>query len=269
MRRRATELTAGVIIMMVASSAAQAQQPNLTAEGRAPARQAVDPVYATYLGDGMRDYAEGRHDEAIAKLYRAYALRPDAQTLRMIVRAYDFMGHCSAYARQAALFTEAHPAAQTPAPQRCAQPATVTFACETAESPLRIDGTIEARCNTPIALAPGAHKVELIALHHTESFTARANQSETVKLRVKPQKWSGSTHPRVPMIGTERGPNVPLLHDPYSQRYTVIMSRDGLYRIWMHQPASAYDNSLLRPYQEPRFVCTPNPNGQMDCKPAP
>ena len=266
MRRRAAELAA-VVLMSAVSVPARAQQPE--PETRPIAPQAVDPVYATYLGDGMRDYTEGRYDEAVAKLFRAYALRPEPQTLSLIVRAYDFMGHCTARARQAAMFTEAHPGRQPPAPQRCAQPATVTFACETAESPLRVDATIEARCNTPIQLAPGPHKVELLALRHTEPFTARPGQTETVKLRVKPQKWSGSTHPRVPLLGNERAPNVPLLHDPYSQRYTVIMSRDGIYRIWMHQPSSAYDNSLLRPYQEPRFICTPSANGQMDCKPAP
>src|SRR5690606_20605886 len=91
--------------------------------------QAQAQDYATYYGDGLRFYAEGRYSEALEKLYRAYAHTPSAGVMRLIIRTHDFSGHCSAVEKQLGFFKDVYPRDAAPTIQRCASPASVLIEC--------------------------------------------------------------------------------------------------------------------------------------------
>src|SRR5690554_7504216 len=68
--------------------------------------QSSEIAHADFYGNGLRSYTEGNYVEAIDHLFHAFALRPSAEVLRLIVRSYDFMGHCDAAQKQRVFFKE-------------------------------------------------------------------------------------------------------------------------------------------------------------------
>jgi len=63
-----------------------------------PALAAADPV-DDLMKDGSKAYADGRYDEAIAKLQKAYELSPKPEILFALAQAERLGGHCPAAIR--------------------------------------------------------------------------------------------------------------------------------------------------------------------------
>jgi hypothetical protein len=174
-------------------------------------------AYATFYGDGMRHYAEGRNDKAIADFYRAYALKPSPLLLKLIIRTHDFMGHCSAASRQLDHFASKHPKLKAPTLQICRDPGFLTVNCPEGVTEVMIDEQIQLRCNQIIALPPGAHEVRALEGGPIKLAVLQASQQHT--LTVEPPKADVDYK------------KVPLLED--DERYIVIKSPDGLYQLWV------------------------------------
>jgi hypothetical protein len=221
-------------------------------------RLSGDAAYAVYFGDGMRHYVEGRHGVAIEYLSRAFAMRPQAQTQRMIVRSYDAIGHCSAAQQQRTLFREMFPTSgEPPALERCATPATLTLSCGSADADLLIDEHILTTCAASVSLPPGEHIIEGRGFPLLERVTLTAKETRSLALPIDAAKDAkGKAAPR-----EER---VPRLASP-SESFRVYLSPDGLYQIW-----ARVDNTgpeLLAPTSAgTRFVCRKGSNGQKLCE---
>lgn len=177
-------------------------------------------AYAAYYGDGMRHYAEGRHDEAIAHFYRAYALRPSAHLLKLIVRTHDFMGHCSAARHQLDHFEREHPKDSPPRLQICRAPGILEVACAKGVEEVVVDDTIRTRCGTSIAVPAGTHKVRSADGGPASVIVVKSGQTSEAKVEAGDSKKSFQ--------------KIPLLED--DERYIVIRSPDGLYQLWVRTP---------------------------------
>ncbi len=175
-------------------------------------------AYAAFYGDGMRHYAEGRNDEAIANFYRAYALKPSALLLKLIVRTHDFMGHCSAAQRQLEHFVEKHPRDRTPPKlQICRTPGTLVVSCSAEVEQVVVDDSIRVACGQTVSLPAGAH--ELRSSKGGPVILSVVKAGETTQASV------GTAAPG------ESYEKVPLLED--NERYLVIRAPDGLYQLWV------------------------------------
>lgn len=208
-------LTFFVLITFV-GTVSQAQEP---AKGEGGSEAAA---YAKFYGDGMRHYAEGRNEEAIANFYHAYALRPSALLLKLIVRTHDFMGHCSAAQLQLEHFGDKHPNKKPPRLQICRDPGRLQIACARGVEEVVIDDSIRTRCGKTLALPPGEHRVRSVTGGPAEIVVVKAG--ETVELRVD----------EVDARRSKTFAKVPLLED--NERYLVIQAPDGLYQLWVRTP---------------------------------
>lgn len=218
-----------------------------------------DAAYAVYFGDGMRHHVEGRHVDAIEHLSRAFAMRPQVQTLRMIIRSYDAIGHCAAAAQQQLVHRELFPAAgEPPALARCAQTATLKLECGSSDAELVIDQRILTTCNASVLLPPGVHIIEGNGFSLVERVELAAREVRAISLPIDAARsnTAKSSDERVPMLATS------------SERFRVYLSPDGLYQIWVRLDERAPD--LLSPYgPEIRFSCRKGPNGQKICEQSP
>lgn len=176
----------------------------------------ADP-YSENYGDGLRLYAEGRYDTALESLYRAYALKPSANLLKLIIRSHDFMGHCSAVERQLELFSDAYRREDAPKPQLCVDPGTLKIECSTHSGTVVIDHMITTSCGASIKLPPGVHSVHSKALNEAKEYVVSAGTVTTATLQLNPEKWF---------------PNRSSKPEP-SGSFTVLKSSDGLYEIWL------------------------------------
>ena len=114
-------------------------------------------LYEKLYARGIQDFAEGRYGRAVDSLQRAYARGGSATTLKLIIRAYDAMGHCDAAARQRAFFSDAHPDQRPPGPRRCSNPVEVTLVCQPVGTPVRIDRVMSSACGQKISMPAGEH----------------------------------------------------------------------------------------------------------------
>lgn len=223
----------------------------VTLSAAAPvAAQSAERAWAELFGDGMRSWAEGRYDEALTHLYRAYALQPSPRTMRFIIRSHDFMGHCSAAEGQIAVLREEFPTAQVPALQVCHDPATLHLRCERPATEIRINANITSACGRSIRLPGGEYHVSVPELDYNQDVTLANGQERTLVLTLRPRKWTRAG----------RAPEVPrLLGD--AERFTVFLSRDGLYQVWVRDDGG----ELLEPYGA--SICRQRADGRRHCKP--
>lgn len=190
----------------------------------APVVAQESTLYAKYLGDGMRFYAEGSYTQAVENLYRAYALKADPNALKFIIRAYDLMGHCSAAQRQLEMFNVTHPGNLAPPLQQCLKPAMLHLECVPEQSAhVQISPQIRAQCGQSIALPPGEYKLASTEMEVIKTVRLSAGESLKVNLRITPKKWTTARledEPRVSRVDQDAPP------------YIIIMSDDGLYQVF-------------------------------------
>lgn len=208
--------------------------------------------YATYYGDGLRHYTEGRYDQAVESLFRAYALRPTASVARLLVRSYDFMGHCDAAQRQIEFFREVHPRTETPQFQRCKEPAQLKITCEPLGAEVKVNRMIDTYCGATLSVAGGMQHLWLAREPAIQQQVAVA-AGELVEVHLEsPEKrtreWSV----------VDSNVRVPRLTRP-TAAYQMIRSSDGLYRIWVREEMGndpdmlPLDTLRFRPYVE--IIC--------------
>lgn len=225
-------------ILLVVSTALLAAGPAVAAP---PAGAEV--AYAESYGEGLRLYAEGHYDRAVKHLFAAYALDPAPMPMALIIRSYDFMGHCSAANRQLEVFGQVFPEVEPPGLQRCAEPARLTIACHPRDTDVLVDGLITTRCGATIALPAGEHTLTATALGAEKTLQLDAGLQASVTLELTPEKWIDHNartalagHLRVDRLPTDAG-----------TRYTVVQGSDGLYQIWAHGDPSQQGDSPVEP----------------------
>lgn len=190
--------------------------------------QTSNEAYADFYGNGLRSYTEGNYVEAIDHLFHAFALRPSAEILRLIIRSYDFMGHCDAAQKQRVFFQEIYPREAVAPPDQCKQTASLTIDCTPIRTPVTVNYVIDSFCGATLNIVPG--KVHVESPSHSSSQTLTVNPSENAiaQIKLNAEKWSkidSSSHSssliRVPRLPTRQS------------EYAVYQSRDGLYQIWV------------------------------------
>lgn len=209
-----------------------------------PTSSWADP-YADHYGDGLRLYAEGRYDVALESLYRAYALKPSANLLKLIVRSHDFMGHCSAVERQLVMFRDTYPREDAPAAQLCANPGTLKIECSTHAGSVVIDHMITTSCGTAVKLPAGVHRVHSKALNEAREFVVTPGEVTTATLQLNPEKWFPSRGDQ-----SDQG------------QFTVLKSADGLYEIWLK--SSLRDDPEMANIRIPGFTIVRSKDGLFD-----
>lgn len=224
----------------------------LLSMGSVASAQSTDREWAVLFGDGMRMWAEGRYDEALTHLYHAYAMQPTARTLKFIIRSHDFIGHCNAAHEQSKLFAEEFPGVEVPELQRCERPATLTLRCEQPTAKILVGEHIQASCDQVIKVPGGEYTIRAPSLDFTERLELSDGQARSFTIKVQPTKWTRarSKHAEVPRIVGG------------SERFTVFLSRDGIYQIWVKDNAA----DLLDPYKG-SAICHQNDEGKKRCEP--
>lgn len=205
-----------------------------------------DANYAQYFGDGLRQFGEGNYGQAIPNLLRAYALDSKADTLRLVITAYDKMGFCDAAARQTEVFLAVHTGEDAPAPERCAQAGTVELECVGATGPLvgepaRVDGQFEVGCGQSLRLPVGTHEISVgQGRSPTSRQTVDVVKEATVSLRLEsfgePQRWGAPTSADVRQL-VDFPVNVERVSDA-GFGYTVFLTQDGIYRVFVQASPS-------------------------------
>ena len=195
----------------------------------------TDATYAAAFGAGLQAWAESNYVASVMHMSRAYGLKPNPAPLRMVVRSYDMMGHCSAALQQQSLLELEHGVQHTVSLQRCAQPARLTLSCEMSEVQVVVDRLIRTTCGTTVLLPEGTHEVVVPEREVRQQVSLIAGQARTLALESSPRKWAKARG--------RSGTHVPRILDD-AERYTVYMSRDGLYQIWVRHDAP----DLLEPY---------------------
>lgn len=191
--------------------------------------QSADTAYAKNLGDGLRLYTESDYSGAVKHLFRAYALKPKPSTLGFIVRAYDFMGHCSAAKTQLQFMAQAHAQSTRPKLQKCATPATLTLTCNAVTGPIELTRHLHVQCGQRIEVAPGQYTLKNANRSIVQTIKLSGGQKKALTLEHKPRKWPKTAVARRPAKKSRAF--IQRLEDP--QRYTMTLSADGLYEIWI------------------------------------
>ncbi|MFP4601241.1 MAG: hypothetical protein ACLFVJ_23535 [Persicimonas sp.] len=199
--------------------------------------------YARSLGDGLRHHAEGRFDQAVEHLFRAYARDSRAKTLRFIVDSYDQMGFCDAAARQIDIYERDHPDAQPPQLERCASTGALSLECSRDEATVRIDGHFEARCGQSVDLPAGEHRVAGPLIESARTVKIEAGEAARVELTVRPRVSRLSRAGSTIDARSEGSPQVERLRGP-SKDYPIYQAQDGLYHIFV-LPDSAGEAMFL------------------------
>jgi hypothetical protein len=195
----------------------------------------TEQAYAAAFGAGLQAWAESNYVASVMHMSRAYGLKPNPAPLRMVVRSYDMMGHCSAALQQQNLLELEHGVQSAVALQRCARPARLTLSCEMPDVQIVVDRMIRTTCGTTVLLPEGAHEVVVPEREVRQQVNLLAGQARTLALASSPRKWAKARG--------RSGAHVPRILDD-AERYTVYMSRDGLYQIWVRHDAP----DLLEPY---------------------
>lgn len=199
--------------------------------------------YARHLGDGLRHHAEGRFDQAVEHLFRAYAMDSRAKTLRLIVDSYDQMGFCDAAARQSDIFERNHPDAQPPEMERCANTGELTIECSQPKTTVHIDEHFEARCGQTIDLPVGEHRVTGTLVESARTVKVEAGESARVELTIRPRVSRLSRAGSTSDTRSEGSPQIERLRGPAGD-YPVYQAQDGLYHIFI-LPDSAGEAMFL------------------------
>lgn len=245
-------------LLLLALAAPAQAQPTPNPAPNAPKASAQPLSYAQYFGDGLRAFGEGNYERAIPSLLRAYALDLKAETLSLVIVAYDRMGFCDAAARQTEVFKAVHAAEQPPEPSRCAQAGTVELECVGVAGSLtgetaRVDGRFEVACGRALRLPAGEHEFTVGTGEAKNSRqTIRVLENKTVPLRLEsfgaPKRWRAAGGPEVAQL-----PDSPAQVERVSDAgfgYTVFLTQDGIYRVFVQASpaqAPAYFDLPFRP----------------------
>lgn len=240
-------------------------QPAVAQEGggesAAPRAQASPGAgrYAQYFGDGLREFGEGDYARSIHNLMRAYALDSRAETLALVVAAYDKMGFCDAASRQIEVFRAAHSGEDAPQLARCTQAGAVKLECVGVNGPMvsdrvRVDGQFEVRCGQNVALPPGEHVFRFARggapRSARQTVGVQANRKVSLRLEsfAKPTRWSAAGGTEVAQL-RDFPTHVERVTDA-GFGYTVFLTQDGIYRVFVQSaPADppAYFDLPFRP----------------------
>lgn len=150
----ACKLGVVVLALVTMPAIASGQQPEQDVD---KAWNESASLYEKLYARGIQDFAEGRYGRAVDSLQKAYARGQSATTLKLVIRAYDAMGHCDAAARQRAFFSDAHPDERAPRPRACTDPVEITLVCQPVGTPVRIDRVMSSTCGQTISIPPGEH----------------------------------------------------------------------------------------------------------------
>ncbi len=180
----------------------------------------AEDVYADVFARGMGHWADGSYAQAVTQMSRAYALRPNPHALRMIVRAYDFMGHCNAAQAHLQMLREEFSDTSRVELQKCANPASVKLECSSPQLMLVIDDVISTRCGAQVALPAGRHRVAAPAAGWSREVVLARGESRVLHMRPSPKKWSGA-HTISPSL-LQR-----------ARIFTVYVTPDGRRQVWV------------------------------------
>ncbi|QDG53223.1 hypothetical protein FIV42_21475 [Persicimonas caeni] len=200
--------------------------------------QESEAAYARYYGDGLRHYAEGNFSAAVENLFRAYAVEPEASTMGLIVASYDKMGFCDAALRQIDVHRLVHPDTKIPTLQRCKSTGTVTLACEGPEAAVIVDRQFEVACGQEVTLPVGEHRLSAERSDGPKRVDVEKGRAKEIALKFSPAptRWKAAVN----------SPSVSKLSDGSAKvarleraglGYTVFLSNDGLYRVYIHPSA--------------------------------
>lgn len=215
----------GAAQILATSSLAMAQQTS------ARGAEEGDQLWASLFGEGMRAWAESDYEAALDSLYQAHALKPTAYNLGLIIRSHDFLGQCRAAIKQREEYASLYDERDRPVLQRCAVVSTLEVTCPVGHARLEvwIDGSRAGRCGEALLVSAGEER---------EVSLPQVQYSVTLKL--EPSKQRVHT---VTLSAHEKRPHVSKLLGT-ADRYTVFMTPDGLYQIWVLS-----DEALLDPYE--------------------
>ncbi len=191
-------------------------------------QQTSNEAYADFYGNGLRFYTEGNYVEAIDHLFHAFALRPSIDVLRLIVRSYDFMGHCDAAQKQRVFFQELYPRESVPPADQCKETATLTIDCTPTRTPVIVNHVIDSYCGATLNVVPGKVHVESSTHGSSQSISVNPGDTAVVQIKLNAEKWSKVDAP-ANSSGLIRVPRLPTRQSEYA----VYQSRDGLYQIWV------------------------------------
>ncbi len=231
-----------VAMSVMSATAALAQPP-----ARASAPQDAS-AYSRYYGDGLRHYAEGDFEAAVENLFRAYALRAKASTMRLIVDSYDKMGFCDAASRQLSVYRMVHPDAPIPKLSRCGTTGTLQVQCEGPQAAITVDHQFDVTCGERVALPTGEHRLTSPRAKAPVTVTLQKNQlaSTTVALLPAPKRWKAA-RAQVSKLG-----DIPINVARLGRAgpgYTVFQSPDGLYQIFIRPNAAGSGAVIPLPFR--------------------
>ncbi|AWV89032.1 hypothetical protein DN745_06640 [Bradymonas sediminis] len=246
-----------IALCALALPLASATQAHAQSTPKARHASSQDSRYAQYFGDGLREFGEGNFERAIPNLLRAYALDSRAETLGLVISAYDKMGYCDAALRQLEVFESAHARASAPGLAECAKIGTVQLECVGAAGALagesaQVNGRFEVTCGEAVRLPAGEHAVAVgEGASEKSRRKVRVLEGETVSLRLEsidpPKRWRPVT-PEVSQL-----PDLPAYVERVPDAgfsYSVFLTQDGIYRVFVQAAADqppAYFDLPFRP----------------------
>ena len=190
-----------------------------------------EQLWSRTFGEGMRAWAESDYEVALEKLYQSYALKPTAYNLGLIIRSHDFLGQCHAAHNQRKEYAALYGERDRPVLQSCAVVSKLKVTCPEGYARLAVwlNGSKAGLCDEAlVASARGEVEVSVPEVQ----YVARVNLGESEEV----------VH-QVELKAQEKRPHVSKLLGT-ADRYTVFMTPDGLYQIWVLS-----DEALLEPYE--------------------
>ena len=208
-------------------------------------QQQSDDGYGIYYGDGLRHLAEGRHDEAVGALFRAYGLQPSAHVMELIIDGYDSMGHCDGAKRQLRFFQEHHGDDGDPELHRCSQTGQLVIDCDGADRSVQINHDRQARCGDVIEVpADEEHRIAWDGRTFDDPVTVDVGEQQLVE--AVPQASERSAEEisvarlpgivgQVARLPVHRRTQADVPRLPASDQtssYRVYETSDGIFQVW-------------------------------------
>lgn len=231
MNKRMTQASIQVMCMVGLLTAGQGVVGVQVARAQQGASAPDESLWSKVFGEGMRAWAESDYDAALASLYQAYAIKPTAYNLSLIIRSHDFLGQCQAAIKQREEFVELYGERAQPVLQSCAVVSTLQVTCPEGYKRLEVwlNGYKAGMCGEELVASAGEQlEVSLPEVRYVAQVELDASRRMVHRVELEvPEK-----RPQVSkLLGT-------------ADRYTVFMTPDGLYQIWVLS-----DEALLEPYE--------------------
>lgn len=241
---RTIVLVAALVVLWATASPVWAQSVS------ADEQPASERDYGIYYGDGVRHLAEGRYDEAVDDLFRAYGLGPSAHVMELIIDSYDSMGHCDAARRQIGFFDARHGDEGEPQLDRCAQTGQLVIDCDAVGRRVQINRHRRARCGEVVEVPAGEdHRIAWSGARFGKPVSVAAGERRHVKASPDDDEFTADdiSVSRLPGLvgqvarlpGHRRStPDVPRLPSLGESSYRVYETSDGIYQVWSVHPRS-------------------------------